>query len=179
MKKIYCLTLVSTLLVSPLQAEINTYLGIGYFSAGKDISNAYDDLPGLAVKRKGLSGFNVNTRLGYIHDSGFRVDAGIATGSIIGGDIAFINFPINLTVGYQYPIGSSNIYARAGVVHNIISGDYIKEKSATAPLIAVGFESDSFFIELAADNAKVTFEQFGVEKESKLTGLSLSLGYAF
>ncbi len=178
MKKVLCLIAIA-LCHSPLQAQINGYIGVGYFSAGKSISDAYDSLPGVEIQRRGLAGFELNSRIAYIHESNFRADIGVGTGMLIGGDISFTNFPLSATVGYQYPLGSSYLYARAGVVHHIVSGDFIKEESSTAPLLAVGFESDSFFAELSVDTAKVTIGQGFVEEETSLSGVTFNLGYSF
>ncbi len=73
--------------------------------------------------------------------------------------------PVSATVGYTFfPKSGASPYVRAGVVHHIVSGDYV-EGSESGLLGAIGVEFmrqrvASILLELTFDKSRVEFDRY-------------------
>ena len=99
----------------------------------------------------------------YEFDSGLGVGVGIGPYMIIYGDVDFFNLPVNLSARYALMSKSNtSVYLRAGVSHNLASGDYV-EDSQVGFLGALGVEfmrkkMVSLGVEVGYDSSTIELE---------------------
>ena len=167
----------SVLLTCPLlQAnEFALYAGLGYSSLGLDVADFYES--NVAVEVKGLPGLGGSFRFSYNMDNNIRIDIGTGNMVFMAGDLSYHSIPLNITGGYNFHFSDNlNLYTRAGLVYNIIDGDFVDSQDKTGFIAAAGLEYRSFFMEISGDSSK---SEMSVSRGPFTTSTSIDGGFSF
>lgn len=108
-------------------------VGLTYISGIADIDDHYEDnlqADGFITESTDGLPFGVSIQPYYQMDSGLGVGFGIGPTMWITGDVDFFNLPVNLSMRYAFMnTSNTSLYLRAGVSHNLASGDYVEDSN--------------------------------------------------
>jgi len=141
-------------------------VGLTYVSGIGDIVDQYEDnLQADGFLTESADGIPVGISLQpyYSFDSGLGIGVGLGPTMLIYGDVDFFNLPVNLSLRYTFmPRANTSVYLRAGVSHNMASGDYV-EDTQVGFIGAAGVEfmrqkAVGFGMEIGYDSSTIELE---------------------